>query len=510
VQSVTNATYTAVPQSFGLASQVTLSGSTVAQVTPYAVVYLAPDTNGNLQAFQVPLTDTASTPSAAQVGLIASAPWTNTTICNSKTAARNLFQPATGFGIVQYAVSPNTCTSGEQTVLINLSDSSTTAAATVPVALTDFGDLYLSSGALYGVVAVDPSTHQLNLYPASTSGGPVNFSSPTMLLANVQSASHLILSVNRSGQVMSGGSVEYAQVTFTTSNTPDELLRIDTSGSAPLAAFQFGQGGTGTITTDSAWRDNTNLYFTVTATNGLSTVCNLYQTPIAAGGLTKQIGTIALSQAGACAIQDTDGTSLVVNAQGAGGDTLESFAVGGASTQTPTQLLQGSAGEIFQAAMDYATGNLFVNELAISGSTKTYTGLVLHPSGATPATPIAGPTVGTAYEPIWNNASYQSTNWLVFTGVPTDGTFGGAKLGFVPTATPSQAPTAVTCPLCAGGPTYQVPAGAVAGAAPFTSTVAIGAVLYSGGSSPDLGLILNPQSAQLVQLSVTNESLTPF
>jgi len=483
----------------GSAYQVVVNGSNViTSETPYSFQYLGPDGSGNLQAFQVLLSNTASVPAPTQRGLISNAPYASTTICGSQTASRNALQPATGFVVFQYAVAPNTCASGSVTALINASDSATTAATPVPVATSTFVDLYQTSGQLYGLVILDPSTNALKLYSATAganSTGVPQFTTSSTLLTNVAGYDDDTNSVNRSGQL--GNSVAFITVNFMGNPAAaSQIIRVDTTGAAATTVHT----AVGTLSTSVGLhtRDNTNYYFVDAVTGSGSTTYNFWKAPIA-GGNAVQIGSLNAATGTTYSIVDSDGISLLVQASGATGSTIYALAVTGPSNQTPIQIVQSTA---LVATLDYPTGELFVIELGTGAPSS----LVFKPSGTTPSTAIAGPLSSTELLASLGVGYLSLGSVSDLSGVTTTSNVGGAQFKLFSTSSlmPS---TAFTCPLCGGG-TYTVPTGATSAfLGAYSSTVAIGEVVTSGNS---IGLVANPQTLELVSLSVTGSNVTPY
>jgi hypothetical protein len=479
--------------------QVVVNASNViTSETPYGVQYLGPDASGNLQAFQVLLGNTASVPVPNQAGLISSAPYASTTICDHKEASRNALQPATGFVILQYAVAPNTCSAGFVTVLINASDSKTTAATTVPLTTTAFADLYLSTGQLYGLVNLDPTTNHLNLYRATAganSTGVPQFASSTTLVTGVASYSDDTTLINRNGQL--GNSVSFITVNFTGSPAPaSEVVRVDTTGTASVVHTAVGTLSTGLAVNN---RDNRNFYFIDAVTGSGSTTYNFWAAPIA-GGNAVEIGSLNATAGTTYSIVDSDGTSLVIQSAGAGGSTIYALAVAGPSIQTPVQIVQSTA---LIATLDYASGELFVTEIGAGAPSA----LVFKPSSATPSTAIAGPLSGTELLASLSGSYVLPGSVFESSGIASTLNAGGAHFELFSTSslTPS---AAFTCPLCGGG-TYSVPSGATSAfLGAYSSTVAIGEIGFSTGNS--LGLVANPQTLELVQLAVSGSNVTPY
>lgn len=494
---------TVQPRRLGDAFQLTVNGSNVVTAeTPYGVEYLAPDGSGNMQGWQIVLTNTASVPTPVQRGVITGAPFATTTICSSKTAIGNIFQPTTGFAIIQYAVAPNTCGgSGVVTIMITGSYTSTTPVPTVPVAFTQFADMYLSTGQLYGLVGVDPSTSKLNLYLATAGAGNVGtptFTSPTTLLTGVATFGYFADPISRTG--VFGNTVAFLNVNFNGTPAPAaQLIRVDTTGTATSV-----HTASGTLSTATAGhnRDNTNFYFIDAVTASGTTTYNFYAAPIA-GGNASLIGSVASSST-VYTILDSDGTSLLISGSGSTtGTTIYKIAVAGPSSQSLVQVVQALE---LEAALDYASGELFVDEF----STGAPAGYVFKPSGATPATPILGPESGVVFADGWGVGDVKTSgNWLQVSGVTSTTNWGGGHFELFSTSTLT-ASTAFTCPLCTGGGTYAIPTDGYGFLGEFSTNVAFGEIDFSTSTTPDVGLAGNPQTSELVQFSASGLSVVPF
>lgn len=491
VQTIASSALTSV----GLLEDITLAGTAVSAATPTGILYLAPDSSGDIQLWGLPLTG-ANVPAPAQLGAL-SAPATATQ-CATAHAGANGLQTATAFVIIQYAVSPNTCTSGATTVLINWSDSSSTAPTSVPLSSAKVGALYLMpSGQLYGLTGIDTSGN-LDLYAAGAGGTP-SFASPVQIAAGVSDVSRHTIAANRAGQVVDSVSFEAAYFAGT---SPAQIFRVDTTGSHGSIYT-----AAGALDTSCGCYDNTNFYFLDQVTSGNNvTTYNVYAAPIA-GGTPTLVYSVTPPVDTSYVLLDSDGTSLVIESldPGTATTTLYRVAVSGPSTQTPTQLLQVS-GQTLSTYLDYSTDNLFVNEF--SSSTGVHTALVLRPSGSSPSTPVAGPTASTAY---LGGVSF-GTNWLAFVNLPTNGTEGGASLELISNSDLSTG-TPVTCPSCGGG-TYSVPSGGTLTGGAISATFSTGIALAPGSisfaSAPELGVLIDLQSEELEVLSVANTNVTPL
>jgi hypothetical protein len=133
---------------------------------------------------------------------------------------------------------------------------------------------------------------------------------------------------------------------------------------------------------------------------------------------------------------------------------------------------------------------------------------VFKPSGSTPSTAIAGPLSSTELLAGFGAGYLSSGSVSELSGVTTTSNDAGAEFELFSTSllTPS---TAFTCPLCGGG-TYTLPTGsASAFIGAYSATVAIGEIGVSA-SGNDIGLVANPQTLELVTLSVTGSNVTPY
>jgi hypothetical protein len=366
------------------------------------------------------------------------------------------------------------------------------------VATSTFVDLYQTSGQLYGLVILDPSTNALKLYSATAganSTGVPQFTTSSTLLTNVAGYDDDTNSVNRSGQL--GNSVAFITVNFMGNPAAaSQIIRVDTTGAAATTVHT----AVGTLSTSVGLhtRDNTNYYFVDAVTGSGSTTYNFWKAPIA-GGNAVQIGSLNAATGTTYSIVDSDGISLLVQASGATGSTIYALAVTGPSNQTPIQIVQSTA---LVATLDYPTGELFVIELGTGAPSS----LVFKPSGTTPSTAIAGPLSSTELLASLGVGYLSLGSVSDLSGVTTTSNVGGAQFKLFSTSSlmPS---TAFTCPLCGGG-TYTVPTGATSAfLGAYSSTVAIGEVVTSGNS---IGLVANPQTLELVSLSVTGSNVTPY
>jgi hypothetical protein len=478
-------------------------------VSPYGLLYLAPDGNGNIQLWGLSLTGTA-VPTPMQLGAL-SVP-SSTYQCGTVGAAANVLQPATTFVIVQYASSFNECNSTPTVVMLSWTDSSSTAPTQVPLSGAHMGALYqMPSGQLYGLLAIDASEN-FNLYPAGPSGAP-SFSSPVQIATGATSVQgyYITITENPLGQLVN--TVAFANIFFTGSG-PNQLFRVDTTG-AHSSIFT----SAGSLETTCSYRcyDTTNFYFIDEVTANSVTTYNFYSTPIA-GGTATLVYSVTPPSGTDYNIVVSDGTWLIIESEptppATGVSTLYRIAVSGPSTQTATQLLQ-LTGIFEEYGFDYLTDDLFVNEFSPNNTSGSYTAVVLQPGASSPATPVAGPIANARYIDL--SLFSPSANALELVNLPTSVTYGiagGAGMQSVSTSNFASG-SPVTCPGCGGGG-YTVPSGGtlttsgIWGGLGVTNGITIVPATVAFASSPAVGLLVNPQTLELEVLSVPSTSVASF
>jgi len=487
----------------GVIASFTLSGSTVTAYSPWAAVYAAADTHGLSQLYGLPLLDTndANPPVPVQIGSLSQPP---ASLCGSFHGGyANVLTPATAFFILSYAPSGGSCSS-PTTVLINWTDSSSTAPTPIPAG-ESFTDLYLyPSGNLYAEVALTGFNGKLNIYPASGTGTP-SFSSPTTVTSGVSTVEHHAITVNHSG--VASSTVLFENVL---SMGKYYLYRIDTSGNQALVYSAAGTLDAAPLlaVNISTVFDDTNLYFIDMVGSSPPITYNFYEAPINCGGSTGvsctpvQIGTAtepttAFPEGTLFSLVDTDGSHLIVEDVSTPFG-LYTLPVTGGAAQAPALLWQynatGATGIL--AFLDYGTDHLFVNEI-----NSTPTSLVLTPTSITPLLAPAGGTEFIQWAPPIAGGPTNDTV-LQFQNLPADGTDGGALINVM------KADSFATTVVDLNSGPYLPPAQSSVVLAPVSNTIGFGTQVPATG--PNEGLVIDVSKHQIITISVPDTNVAPF
>ena len=159
-------------------SNVTLNGTH----WDYALIFWGTGSDGNQHLYSVNLTDATSTaPVLTQISDL-SLPGIANLCYSTGWLQENLGDPDSAFIIVDINTSASACGSASDTwKVVHMTDS----ASTTPVLTTSkpsyVTPLYAPSGALSGLIALDPSSHDLGLYDAT-------FSNPTVFASNIDTS----------------------------------------------------------------------------------------------------------------------------------------------------------------------------------------------------------------------------------------------------------------------------------------------------------------------------------
>ena len=146
----------------------------------YALTFWGTGSDGNQHLYSISLTDASSdAPVPTQISNLS--PSSTQNVCaNSKWVQENLTDPSSAFMILDSNVSASECGSATDTwQVVHLTDSVSTAPVLAPIKSTNLTPVYAPSGALSGLVVVNPSTNTASLYDAT-------FSNPKMFASNVQ------------------------------------------------------------------------------------------------------------------------------------------------------------------------------------------------------------------------------------------------------------------------------------------------------------------------------------
>ena len=190
------------------------SGTHLAGLTPYALLFAAKGGDGNLHLYSAQLANAAAPPTPKQISSF-SVPGTDTICQVSNTGYANIADPTSAYLIVSVFTAAEitadslACSDGNTSgvsYLVHVSDSTSTA----PVQLTnvqaeaDIIETFTNTGTIAGLLAFDNSSN-LNYYPPV--GGLPSFASPKLIASNVQDTQgYTTVAYNRSGAVLAGGS----------------------------------------------------------------------------------------------------------------------------------------------------------------------------------------------------------------------------------------------------------------------------------------------------------------
>jgi len=155
---------------------VTVNGSKlVTAYSPATLMFAATDSSNNIHVYGLNLVS-ESTPTATQISSLslslASGAALDTVICDSHGSASDLLQPTTIFVVLHISGRTGCNTSGDVWEVVHYTDSSVTAPTLVSITGTDIQELYAPSGALAGLVLLDPVSGNLYMYANDTFMSP--------------------------------------------------------------------------------------------------------------------------------------------------------------------------------------------------------------------------------------------------------------------------------------------------------------------------------------------------
>jgi hypothetical protein len=359
------------------------SNGVVTASWPGTLMYVAADSSNAVHVYGLDLSNTTTTPAAAQIGnlsvpLAANAAL-STLICpdsSTLSAATNILDPTTLFVVLHIAGTSGCNGSGDTWEVVHYGDSATTA----PVAVTSvtsnsvtpayFKALYQPSGPLAGLVALDPGTSKLQLYADST------FASPTTLISNVTAIADLYNSNSlTNGTALAGTTLFFAPTTGSTQS----VYRL-TYAATTATQIYSAQGALSA----HAVADNDNLYFTDT---GTQTIGPSFGPITVAGTLSLSGNTLGTASGSGTSAQDVNAATLTVT------ETTTNNNETGFTTQGGIEKI---------TATDVFTGTYSGGAFTATAGTYTYTNCVdldpanAHCSSVTLNTPTSFKTVSTS------------------------------------------------------------------------------------------------------------------
>lgn len=459
----------------------TYSGNLILTENPARMMFLATGPDTNIHLYGIDLTS-ASAPVPVQISNLSLTNINQYCAADTVYAEDNLKTPSSLWAVIHYS-SGTPCTSGNGSfVVINYTDSSSTAPATVGLTSTSgFTAMYHSpSGALAGLVL--PQGTSLNFYASKT------FTGPTALVQNINSASELV-DTSSNGQDMLGESVEFYVVT---NNAGSQLYRITTTPTATsIYTFQ------GTDWVSSPRNDATNVYFADTD----ATSYRILHAPIASGNAA--LNYTADNTAGTYSLLGSNGTlfAYLLNATG-GTATVNTIQAGTASSPTTIATYNNLSGSAFLAESTYGT----------ISSARILVNLTVTPLGTKSSDNInfSGSSLGVTPNSEFEVASTLfGTNVFQVRGI-TDTTpvlDGGGTLNVYGVSTATA--TALTL---SGGASYTIPTAniAVAGGIGGSPTDIIGFGIVSSGGSTSTGLAIDSASHLIVPITYASSTVQPF
>jgi hypothetical protein len=274
-------------QVLALALDISFSGSVLTNYAPDLLMYAATGKDGMIHIYGLSVGDTSSVPTPTQIGNLSLDP-TQFQVCSNVTQAQTSLSDPTSMFVVIYVASattemnPDPCIEGAGTYeVVHYTDSSSTAPAVVSISPFEGIDPIYNDGSLSGLLLLDSTTHDLDLYADDT------FSSPTKLLSGVQ-----LYTI--AGAYLNNGSTFGTTNDFiTVSGTSDSGLYLLKGGSTTATLIHAGTiGGT--------TQDDNNVYFTDTSsatTTDIYQVANTGGTPslLYSGPATVNVGTPPVS-----------------------------------------------------------------------------------------------------------------------------------------------------------------------------------------------------------------------
>jgi hypothetical protein len=462
---------------------------------PYAVVYAAAGTDGNVHLYSLNLTNASSSvPTPVQVGSLSLSSVSK--LCDFNQLQSNLLNPTTMIIVLHIAGLSGCNTTGDVWESVNLTDSVSTAPVPLSITTTSFTPLYQQSGALGGVVLLDNLNDILYFYPNAT------FTAPNPLVMGVSSNSDVVTySFSSTGAYL--GTTLFESVTKTGVSS---LWRITPAGSATAVYTAAGSMPAGIA-------DGTNIYFLDVGASSET----VWQAT-AAGGTPVAIST-AIS-GGGYLLDGSNSAVVVLHSNGSGLQGKLAYlqvSPGGPEAPTPiggdsgvTGTYKGSIRVFITAPAigEYSSDNLFVTDTIITSNGGTpstsYATQILTPTGG-PIVPATA-NMATANAVFLGEGTLLSGTMLEVTGITdTTGSYGGGNIFNVNEATPTSPGLEF---VVAGGTDYVVPAGDLVASFGISSSYAAGDLFNTTSGTAPAGLVLNVNQDTMSSISLTGTSIT--
>jgi large repetitive protein len=237
---------------------VTVNGSNaVTAYSPATLMFAATDTDNNIHVYGLNLLS-PSTPTANQISSLslplAPGAALDAVICDFHASSGNLLQPTTAFAVLHIAGTTGCNTTGDRWEVVHYTDSPATVPTLVSITTTDIQELYAPSGALVGLVLLDPASSKLYVYADDSFKAPANAIPGVASVGTVYSNNN----VTASGTAFTG-TVLFLAVTPT--GGAQSLYRLSyTIPTAATSEYTAAAGGVSTL--GPGVSDGTNVYFT--------------------------------------------------------------------------------------------------------------------------------------------------------------------------------------------------------------------------------------------------------
>jgi len=495
VNLVTDTTggYIAV-QTISEAANFTLSGSTVTGYTPALIMYKANDASGNEHIYGLNLADSGAAPTPTQLSSLSvpinpssSGLSQASNICDFSSAQTNITIPTTLFAVIHVAGSTGCGGSGvgDKYYAVHYTDADSTAPTLLTITTTSFNALYAPSGALGGLVLLDPVSSNLYFYASDS------FTSPTTLLSGVSGVDSIydegLLNAKFSGS-------EFVSVGKTAGG--EALYQISYTGTATKWYTAVGSlvGGV---------TDGTNIYFADDASLSSQLI---FSEPVAGATPTK-----ILTSSVSYDLVGSNGSLLVLSSSTVSGSSISSslstVPVTGASSVTALAGPFTGSIDAFLASTATATPAndlvfVTVTDITGSGPTISYGTEVLTPGGTVKQSLVANSTFGGLINPFGGDV-------FQIKGITdTDGGYGGGTVFDVNVGTLATAAFTTT-----GGVDYKVPAGNETLFIAESANIGVGIITNApsaSGSATTNGAAYNSSSNVLYPVTTPGANISPF
>jgi hypothetical protein len=476
----------------GVALQYSFGAGGLASLSPAVMMYAAIGTDGMVHLYGLKLTDTSTVPTAKQIGTLSLAALAD--ICDSNQAETNLTDPTTLL-VALHIAGPSGCGKGGDIYeVVHFSDAVGTAPAVVSISSTQFTALYQGTGALGGLVLLDPVSQNLYFFSGAS------FTAPVSLQTGVTQSIGLYNAIVKDASLF-GSNIFFVKIIKAAGAS---LYSVNAAG----VATHVHDGAVG-----GAVADDNNLYFTDVSS---TTTTTIFQTALSGAGapLALYSGSYVPDSSGYGLIGSNNSVLVLQNYSGQGGVTpsvtLLTVPVGKTSA-TAITLGGPYNGSILSAFMTAPTANntpgdaVFVSIVNPAGGSTSYSSVVLSPAGSV----LQPLEANSLYEPLGPSqiSSQQFGSVMQIQDITdTNGGYGGGVLFNVAVSSLTKTGIKTT-----GGTPYAVPSGYIGFFEGFSSdTIAIGGFQSLNTGAPAAGAAVDLSKNIAQQIDLTNSDVTPF